>query len=124
MSDELTLIQAILKTIMGLLSKAGEKGSETAGERTASAILNFLRDRFKGKTAQALADLEQQPGDLDRQQQFGKLLLDQLKLDGALAAELASQLGRAGLATGSQLATAGDNARVNQIMGSGNTIGS
>ena len=130
MIEFVPLAAAVVALLKPLFEKALDKGAEEVGKAAVTGLL----DKFKAKVGhagakEALDDLSQQPADADTQAALRRQLVKAMEADPALAdfvktwlAEAQPQATAMGINLTAQVS--GDNNKVNQISGSGNSISS
>lgn len=125
MIDIVLLASSAVAALVPLLTKATEKGIEKAGEQVSVTLFDALKKRFASPAAQGSMDvLAKMPADTDAQAALRLQLRMAMEADPALAASLQEMLGKhAGPGATTQTATVtGNESRVTQIVGSGNTV--
>ncbi len=118
------LATAAVPALSLILKKALEKGAETLGQSATNAMLDKLKKN--AGTAEALEDLSKAPDDGDLQTVLKVKLRKALEADAELATLLRQWLDANGAMDQSIHQTAnntGDNSKIIQIVGSGNSVG-
>jgi len=119
------LISSTVAILSPLLKKAAETGAEELGKSSAGALIDRFKQRLgRPEAKEALDDLEKQPDDADAQGalrlQLRKALADDPELGAFLEQWAAQSQTEKGISQGANMS--GDNNKVAQIAGSGNTV--
>ncbi|WP_321917450.1 MULTISPECIES: hypothetical protein [Paraburkholderia] len=119
------LISSTVAVLTPLLKKAVEKGAEEIGKSSAGALIDSFKQRLcRPEAKAALDDLEKQPDDGDVQAALRVQLRKAIVDDPELAAFLEQWMAQSQAQTevNQSANVAGDNNKVAQIAGSGNTV--
>jgi hypothetical protein len=118
MFDMTSLAALAVKVLVSLLTKAADKGAETASERSVGGLLDLLRRKLRDRGALgALTALQNKP----ECPQLQKLLCDALASALAVHPELAHETGKI-IGAPVQDATVTGGGTIIQVQGSRNVI--